>query len=140
MQEHGPTSGDQPSVETLNVPLLSRLERTTVMDGVIRAPGRVGRPGGWWASASSLLCPPRSPDGPSGRWPTAAPGAWASPTPQCRAARCWSSWVHGWPGSETAPVFGVRLARLGGFGLVVGGFLGGHMASGRRAEATVPTP
>jgi hypothetical protein len=34
---------------------------------------------------------------------------------------------------------GVYLARLGGIGLVIGGFLGGHMARDRRAETTAPT-
>jgi hypothetical protein len=34
---------------------------------------------------------------------------------------------------------GVRLGRLGGVVLVVGGFLGGHMGSGRRATITVQT-
>jgi hypothetical protein len=34
---------------------------------------------------------------------------------------------------------GVHLARLGGIGLVIGGFLGGHMARGRRAGTTAPT-
>ena len=33
---------------------------------------------------------------------------------------------------------GVLLARLGGIGLAVGGFLGGHMARGRRAGTTAP--
>jgi hypothetical protein len=34
---------------------------------------------------------------------------------------------------------GVHLARLGGLGLAVGGFLGGHMARGRRAGTAAPT-
>ena len=37
MQEHVPTSGHQSSVKPLNVRLLSRLERTAILDGVIRA-------------------------------------------------------------------------------------------------------
>jgi hypothetical protein len=35
---------------------------------------------------------------------------------------------------------GVHLARMGGIGLAVGGFLGGHMAGGRRVGTTAPTP
>lgn len=35
-------------------------------------------------------------------------------------------------------VLGVRLGRLGGAVLVAGGFLGGHMGSGRRATSAVP--
>jgi len=40
---------------------------------------------------------------------------------------------------QDRPNLGVRLARLGGLSLAVGGFLGGHMSRGHRAGTTVPT-
>jgi hypothetical protein len=45
----------------------------------------------------------------------------------------WAARVH------DRHALGVHLARLGGLGLVIGGFLGGHMARDRRAGTTAPT-
>ena len=45
----------------------------------------------------------------------------------------WAARVH------DRHALGVHLARLGGIGLAVGGFLGGHMARGRRVGTTAPT-
>jgi hypothetical protein len=186
--EHVPTAGDQPPVQPLNVRLLSRLERTAVLDGVIRAAEPVARrlvtrepvrrilhgdstgvplhlivrdlPYGAWTMAQFLDL---FSDAGSRRAArrlvglgviTAAPTAitgwaeWALADRDTRRVGIAHAAVQGgaslvFLGSWVArvrdrPALGVRLARLGGFGLVVGGFLGGHMASARRDEATVP--
>jgi len=190
MQEHVPTSGDQPAVEPLNVRLLSRLERTAVLDGVIGAAEPVAHRLVTHEPARRILHGDSTGvplhlivrDLPYGAWtmtqfldlfsdagsrraarrlvglgvitavPTAITGwaEWALADRATRRVGIVHAAVQGgaalvFLGSWAArirdhPTLGVRLARLGGLGLVVGGFLGGHMARGRRAEATVLTP
>jgi uncharacterized membrane protein len=190
MQEHARTSADHRTVDPLNVRLLSRLERTTALDGVIRKVEPVARrlvarepvrrvlhgdstgvplhlivrdlPYGAWTMAQFLDLFSDAGSRRAARRlvgfgvitavPTAITGwaEWALADRGTRRVGIAHAAVNGtvvlvflssWAARvQDRHVWGVRLARLGGLGLVVGGFLGGHMASGRRAGTTVPHP
>ena len=184
-----PAAGHRPDRGGLNVRLLSRLERTCALDGVIRAVEPAARrlvarepvrrllhgdstgvplhlivrdlPYGAWFMAQflDLFSDPGSMRaarrlvglGVVTAVPTAATGwaEWALADRRVRRVGIVHAAVQGgavliFLGSWVARiqdrhVLAVRLARLGGLSLAVGGFLGGHMARGRRDGTTVPT-